>query len=352
MRFQGVSIGLLIAAATFTAQGVQATTCTERVNSACAQLRAGPAAVISTRPDGLLEVNPLTATRDWPAAQRRYLEIGNANQVNLRTRLRPAFEGLRGILLERVSSIPASAPYRAELVRRIQRVRLRVETRERCTRESRSPFVASYDHVATVSICPVLSHLSPEALLTLLAHELGHAVDLCDADLRTVDAARVGARDASYIEGFPFRSIHECTVRARRNTDGSMSIERGGTPPVCGRDGEVYADTVGAQLTAEYLRRRSEAGEPRAGFAADPAQATLSFAAYRMESACDSNPIYRDFYKPLFQTQAARALLACDGVEGATPCADFEVEGTSTSRGEPARPMVAPAAARAVPADY
>jgi hypothetical protein len=165
--------------------------------------------------------------------------------------------------------------------------------------------------------------LDPSAVLTVLAHELGHSVDLCDDALRSVNVDRLG--NAGYLAGFPFRTIHACSSAAHRAPDGSIRIERGSSFHVCDREGEIYADYLSARLTDEFIRRQ-KAGEFRlVDFPEQPEEAALHLAYYRIDSACDSDPRYRDYVNPSLQGREAQQLMSCHGVTGAVACTDEQV---------------------------
>ncbi len=207
--------------------------CDSVLSSVCQQLRLSPPGIIQRNADGTVEINPLTLTRDWPLEQRQYLRLTGVNLQNLGQRIRPVFEALKKILVSEIHSMPLTIPYRAGLVARVSAMRLEMAEYERCLRPNRTPFVGSYDHESTVYVCPLISHLRASAVVTLLAHELGHSVDLCDSELPAVQAHRL--REPAYIQGFPFEGIHSCSISAQRAEDGSIRFNRDPAVPACDR---------------------------------------------------------------------------------------------------------------------
>jgi hypothetical protein len=297
--------------------------CLERIEAVCRGLLGQPPGVVARNEDGTLSIHPLTRTQDWPAEYRPYLELKNVNRTNFETKILPVFRKLKEILVERVAQIPLTAPYRQQLLSRVSALELRVASYERCHRPNRTPFVASYDQASTVLICPVVSHLAPSAVLSVLAHELGHTVDLCDEDLTQVDSRRL--RDPRYLIGFPFETLHACSMAAHRADDGSIRIVRDPSQPACSREGEIYADYLSAHLSAEFLRRQAAGQFQLVQFSPNPEQAALEYTFYRIDSACDVDPRYRDYLKPILQSREAQSLLMCQGGIGETACTDEQV---------------------------
>lgn len=305
--------------------------CEDRTQAVCQYLGSAPKGVIRTNADGTIVVNPLTNTGDWPQEHRRYLQMENVNRNNFENRIKPVFNQLKRILMEKVQSLPRITTYRNSLMERALRLDLKVETRERCTRASRPPTAASFDHRHTVYLCPVLSHMEPSALLTVLAHEIGHSVDLCDDGIAGVNmkeiatAASCTGRANTQLAMFPFKLVHCCSIAAQRDSNNSPVILRAPSTPTCTRDDEGYADYISATLVDEFLYRQQRDGTRFVQFSEDLVQRTMDYGHYRIESVCESNEAWRNFGKAIFQSTRARQLLSCSGMSGNTSCTEAQV---------------------------
>ncbi|MCC7442915.1 MAG: hypothetical protein IT285_14880 [Bdellovibrionales bacterium] len=272
--------------------------CTQRLAQACSRLSSAPAGIISRNPSGLVRLNPTTLTRDLPADARALLEVANINPGNFNMGIVPLFERLRSTLTARVGAMPADSAVRGALLLRLSKLDLRVENFERCTRETQPPIVARYADGA-VLICPIMTHFDPIEIASMLAHELGHVIDLCDE----------GYPQPPVTAGFPFEAIHAC---ASRTTAGNAGLRAEGSPPTCDRDGELYADYIGTALVSATLRPSE--------FSSDPVDAAIQFAGFRLLSACYPSGTYAHFGGPILQSGLAQRALACSGVDIPTAC--------------------------------
>jgi len=272
-------------------------TCSARLREVCGYLASAPAGVLETRADGTVQLNPITLRRDYPPETARLFREGDVDPVNLRDGIRPVFARLRDTLRSVIEGMPGSKT-REALLLRLRDVGLRVEDSEGCGLGDRPPVGADIDG-ASIVICPIMTHMRPTALASVLAHELGHMADLCHELLpQPPDAA-----------GFPFGEIHRCASRA---IEGASALRLPGSPASCDRDNEVYADYIGTVLMARTFRREE--------FPSDPVQAAIEYAGFRLPFVCDPAGGYPNLTRPVVQSGFAESVLSCAGVEGDPAC--------------------------------
>jgi hypothetical protein len=279
-------------------------TCTARMIEACGRLASAHPGVLEHLAehtgDTRIVPNPLSLTRDYPASDHDLFSMDHVDRHNVDTAITPMFHRLRDTLRTWVQNSHGDATVRQQLVDRLSHLEVRVENFERCSRGDRPPVVARFTGTE-VLICPFLSHMRAIDLATILAHELGHAVDLCDEEFPQPPNAT----------GFPFEVIHQCASRVP-TSGGAIKMRPAGSPATCDRDGEIYADYNSTALTARTFAQSD--------FPSDPQEALISYAGFRLASQCDTDTQFRYFVRPILQSGLAEHLLNCAGVDGDTIC--------------------------------
>ncbi|MBI2070385.1 MAG: hypothetical protein HYT79_07245 [Elusimicrobia bacterium] len=170
--------------------------------------------------------------------------------------------------------LPESNPKRQEIIDLYIALRLEARDRPRCDEYTR-PFVASFDGDA-VLICPWMTHLAVESMLTVLAHELGHAVDPC------------------WLSDEPIGTLLP-----------SLPPERAQS---CVESEELFADRIGALLTGELLSRLGQAGIPNLVFPENSDERLGTFLFYAFTPACQ---IWNERLTALIYSAEIRSFTGC-----------------------------------------
>ncbi len=256
--------------------------CDVRYQTVCASLPKSP--VLARYPDGTLLLNPRVLTGSFDRELASLLGPDRINRAHFDVHILPVFEAVKAQLV-RMIEVAAGRPLGTTPYRHLVQATLAVEDRERCRRANRSPLVASYDQRGNrVVICPIMTHLPARSLLTVLAHELGHAVDPC----------RVGG---STNVGFIFQELSDCV---------SATCPRNETTD----EEEDYADYVSSTLSQAVLAARPELFE----FSADPTLRFVEYVNYRLVG-CDVDGVSLVGVLALLRQRDDQGLLGCQGLE-------------------------------------
>jgi hypothetical protein len=250
------------------AQQITPQGCFARYANLCDSLQRDPRVILSTTPTGAFLLNPSRSGREVLNYPPLRAEIARGlDQDRLERELRPMFERLVAIVRERVETLSPNDPVRGAMTKRLRGLTLEALDRDRCRAPNRPPFVAAYDNEnGFAEVCPWMTHLAPESMLSTLAHEVGHFVDPCGWSM-TAD------RPGPDLPSFP-----------------------AGRAANCSGDDEAYADAVGALLTGEFLRR--EAAAPLLDFPSRPDERAAALTFYMLQPDCRiaGNPRLAPFF--------------------------------------------------------
>lgn len=143
-------------------------------NSQCMNWQRDPKSVLETLNDGTILPNParIRGERLPPDVAK------HAQARTIPARLQNDFQRLKESMIQQVTGGSAESSWNDHqkfLVARLRQVELSLE--QKC-----DPAVdAKYEHVSNkVSVCPLVTAMPFEAILPLLAHELGHLADPCN----------------------------------------------------------------------------------------------------------------------------------------------------------------------------
>ena len=210
------------------------------------------------------------------------------------------FLRLKEKLREQIEPMPQNSKVRRILLNRLQLMDIEVRDFDRCRRENRSPLIARFNSDENkIQICPLLSHARAISLATMLAHELGHAADLCDPAFPQPPET----------SNFPFTELHRCASRAAA---AGGTLRPLGSPASCDRDSEIYADYISATLASLTFRPED--------FPTDPLAATLEYDGFRLINTCTPHLGFEYFIPPILQNPLVRTIMACSGFEEETVC--------------------------------
>ncbi len=249
--------------------------CRLRFRRECRELGTRP--ILANYADQTVLFNPAVLTGELQATDAAWL-MARQHPTNVADAIRPAFEELR---LAAIALVEADGRALGDTAfAHLADIRLEMENRARCTRPDRTPLVAGFDAGRMiVTICPMMTHLRAASLLSILAHELGHALDGC-----------------GIAKGETPRQLADLQTRVYG--------------PDCGRadaDDEVFADGAGGLLLRQALASRPTLSQV-APFATASVQRFREYMNYRMVG-CSEPVIYPGVELILAQAQGP---LACD----------------------------------------
>ncbi len=207
--------------------------CVENFQRSCQYLRENNFPIVLENSDGYL-FNPLV-----PAQEYRDELLNRTNNQNF-TLIANKFNQIKTSLIRFLES--EDEGYFSQIaIRKLNEARIVVENRERCTREHRNPVVASfYKRTNEVLLCPLLTHMSPDSLVTIMVHELGHLLDPCSEMLAT--GQKGGSRNRiGDVTSYPF---YEEFMNAYGGVGGCNLFQ--------GED-EVFADLVSAKISSSFI---------------------------------------------------------------------------------------------------
>lgn len=298
--------------------------CNDLAAKTCEYLKSGPKGVLSQDRNQTILINPLSLKSEYPEAQRKYFLLQNANQQNFRNQIQPLFEELKQNLILEVGRLSNASPYKQNLMTLLSTVKIEIFDRERCQRPTRIPIAAGYDKEKNkILLCPFVTHLPKTSLVSLLAHELGHLMDLCDLgealklDLNRPETCQNSS--TGILQGFAFSSIHCCSAKSIPYSVDKDSPEAKGRK-VCDRDSENWSDFVSTVLMSKYLEKHAPE------FSTDKKIALVQLNFFRMESMCSTEEKMQRYSYNLIQSKAARSFLNCEEIGADTTCSVEEVQ--------------------------
>jgi hypothetical protein len=305
MKLAGLLVGILL----FGSLAQSATTCSERLSSTCSHLSKLRGPVLKRYADGTILLDQEAPRREFTGENARLLN--QVNQANL-PKIRALFESIKAQMTRKIESMVAGQAKTA-LLSQFTKIKFEARSYERCERNNnQTASAASYwGEENLILICPVLSHAKPTSLITVLAHELGHAIDLCsfsDKDLGfRVDPFSSLQTATDKITSYPFWKIHKCTAQIRPPKGEDEGNE------VCGRDNEAFADYISASVTNEMIRD----GLMASSWEADLSERTIEYVGFRL--VC-REPDWIQLGHPFVLGESVRSLLQCNGLSAATEC--------------------------------
>ena len=239
-----------------------APSCDELYREACQSLsESGP--IVSRNEDGTMLLNPLSLTDDYRRTNPELMQERMVNHRNFKSNIVPLFHEMKQVVIEKLQEMPKSS-FRKRAIHNISKIGIQVLNRERCERPGRPAVVASFDHGNnSVYICPLMSHATAYSLMSILSHEIGHALDTCEADV-----------PGETPEAYPFADYHQCMSPGQDACPRNYDNE----------DNERFADYVSARISKWMFEKNPERTQMRGQ------QRFGTFIGYRMLGCEEGNP--------------------------------------------------------------
>lgn len=178
----------------------EAPTCTARFigegkssGTICSEFAENPAPFLAEYPDGSIVPNPYAMDEavighsSPRATDRRLLDKfqNPATTPELQESFNQSIELMKNLVREQIRqgvSEDQLHPHQRYLLQRMDDLEVIVDYNSAgCDSKNGYPFNARYQGTSnTMYVCPIVTHMTPEATLALLAHELGHFADPCN----------------------------------------------------------------------------------------------------------------------------------------------------------------------------
>ncbi len=233
---------------------------TEGAGSVCGEWLANQSPILQRFDDGTMVPNPYSlegGKRGGPPRELRNLIRPSSTSRTDNARTIGAIQSVVDSMKEQIrNGVPDSElnAHQRYMLDRLSRIQIDTNPSDPDACAAPNHFNAAYAQASnTISVCPILTHMPPEAYIALIAHELGHLADPCNMTDIYPFAGPIASAPEAQLRGAIDSSVRQCLQGQPQQTVTAFSEWAQDNNRVSTRTFPLYPGDPKRQLTERLV---------------------------------------------------------------------------------------------------